>query len=214
MLAADYFELCQEKLNPGGIFIHWVPIITPSNVLKVIMKTLNESFTHVTILYFYPGDIFMLASDQPITFEKKRIAKIFEEESIQQELQPFYINGPLDIISSFIGNYKKDRDQTSAINTFDRPVLEFDYVRDFKKSRQWNGGYYARNMGILINQFKQSLSLNTYDWMIDINPSNYRENICMPSLDFYNFALKNYQTGNFTKGLDVYINFKKKLSEK
>ncbi len=214
MLSADYFELCQEKLNPGGIFIHWVPIITPTSALKIIMKTLSESFTHVTILYFYPGDIFMLASDQPITFEKKHIAKTFENESIKKDLKKFYINGPLDIISSFVGNYENDQDQNIAINTFDRPVLEFYFLHDFKKSRQWKGGYFARNMSILINQLKKSLSQNTSDWMIDIDPSLYRENICKPSLDFYNFVLKNYQSGNFREGLNEYINFKKILYEK
>ena len=211
MLAADYFDLCREKLTPGGIFIHWVPIITPTSALKIIMKTLSESFTHVTVLYYYPGDIFMLASDQPITFEKKRIAKVFEDQSVQQELQKFYITDPLDIISSFVGNYRKGQDQTSAINTFDRPVLEFDFLRDFKKSRKWKGGYYARKMSLLINQLKRNLSQNTSDWMIDIDPIHYRENICKPSLDFYNFVLKNYQPGNFKRGLSEYINFKKIL---
>jgi len=214
MLAADYFELCREKLNPGGLFIHWVPIITPTSALKVIMKTLRESFTHVTILYFYPGDIYMLASDQPITFEKKHIADVLDDEHIQKDVQNFYINGPLDVISSFVGNYEMDQDQNIAINTFDRPVLEFDYLRDFKKSRQWKGGYYARNMSLLINQLKKSLSQNTTDWIIDIDPSHYRKNIYKPSLDFYNFVLKNYQSGDFKKGLDVYIKFKKILSAK
>ncbi len=156
MLAADYFELCKEKLNDDGLFIHWVPIITPTRALKVITDTLKKTFEQVSIFYFYSSDIFMIASNAPITFDHKFMDRVLENDAVRNDIDPFFIKNGLSIVSAFTGFYNESANSETRINTFNKPILEFEYLRDWKKSKQIKGGFRAQNMDFLTKNFEKA----------------------------------------------------------
>src|SRR4030095_895639 len=86
MLSSDYYDQCKKHLNPGGIFIQWIPLITPSSCFNVILQTLKQSFNHVSLFYFYPSDVFMIASDSPVTLDLQKMNSVMQKENVSSEL--------------------------------------------------------------------------------------------------------------------------------
>ncbi len=212
MLASDYFELCKESLNDGGVFIHWIPIITPYKALKIITNTLKQSFKHVGLFYFYPSDIFMIASDSPITFDSQYMNTVLENQPVKKDLAPFYIQNGLSILSAFSGFYNIKPEENVRLNTFNQPILEFDYLREWKKSRNIKGGYRAKNMAFLAKNLEE-INFNFFASVLqDVDIDIYRQDIFTPSLNFFKSNTRNFQSGNYQLGLRAYMNWKQKLS--
>ena len=212
MLAADYFELCKMSLKKEGLFIHWIPIITPHEILKVIMDTLRDSFQHVALFYFYPSDIFMIASDAPIVLDHSRMEEVLANQNVRNDLQGFYIKNPLSILSSFIGFYDSGPGEPLRFNTFNQPILEFAYMRQWKEGRGLEGGYRAKNMEFLIENFqKNSLASMFAQHIKRVNGVSYEESVYKSSLHYFLFNAMNFKTGNYQRGLQAYIQWKNSL---
>lgn len=208
MLARDYYDLCKTHLKEDGLFIQWVPLITPSGVMKTILETLKKSFPHVALFYFYPSDVFMVASPSPIAFDTRSMKKVFEDSTIRKDLKPFFIQDPADVLTSFIGFYEGPGKNSPTLNTFDRPVLEFDYLKEWKKSSNIPGGYRAENLQLLTDIFKQTGRDDLTSHIQGSPAANYSSRIYQSSLAFYNFAIQNFKQGNYLLGLRRYIQLK------
>ncbi len=156
MLASDYYELSKQRLKEDGVFIQWLPIITPTKLLQDILNTLRASFQYVLIFYFYPTDIFMLASERPMQIDGALNERVFGDARIGSDLAAVGIGDAGMVLSAFAGFYDLPMAASVEINSFDRPFLEFQYMREWKKGRQWPGGYRARNLEFLLDNFAKN----------------------------------------------------------
>ncbi len=210
MLSSEYYELCKSRLTKEGLFIQWIPIITPYQELRVLLETLKRSFKYMSLFYFYPTDIFMLASESPIILDKSHMDDVFSDETIKRELERFDIRDSFSILSSFIGVYVSVSGETSRINSFDTPLLEFEYQREWKKSRRWEGGYRAKNLEYLTENYEKT-DLNLLHSMFKNTEKPPVENIFKASLLFFKGATTFFKTGNLTKSFREYTQFKESL---
>ena len=209
MLSADYYEQCKKRLNPGGLFIQWIPLITPSSCFKVILQTLKKSFSHVSLFYFYPSDVFMIASDTPIVLDLQKMQRTMQKEYVNRDVSALGFNKASEIMCSYIGNYEKQNDEF-RINTMDQPLLEFWFYRDWKKADEATGGYRTQNLTFLLNNFRaeQSTALETYRGLP--NPA-WARGIFSSSENFLNFCVMNFTNGSYEAGKKEFDEFKKSI---
>ncbi len=212
MLSADYYEMCKKRLKPDGVFVQWIPIITPYEATKIIINTLTNSFKYVYLFYFYSSDILMAASDNPVVFDKAHMDSLFTDPVLNAEFQKYNIFNSLTILSAYVGKYDKSDFNGTTINSFNRPVLEFKYLRDWKKSREIPGGYRAKNMEFLTNHYANENPDDLFDMFKNVDKSILKNRLYMPTLTFLKFNTRNFITGNYALGFKRYIAFKKSLS--
>ncbi len=210
MLSVDYFSLCKSRLREGGMFIHWIPLITPQRSFEVILRSLKSVFDHVVLFYFYPSDVFMVASDEPIVLDLDQMKGVMADEKVRNEMQDLEVVKASEILFAFMGTYNFMDGDDIIVNTFDQPVLEFWFMKDWKKSGQKHGGYRAENLEFLISNYQDR---RTSLIPIVRNPeySRYVEAFYEPSLRFYNFCLDNFKYGNYRTGREAYLRFKSAL---
>jgi spermidine synthase len=212
MLSADYYELCKERMKKDGVFVQWIPIITPSPALKIIINTLSQTFNYVSLFYFYPSDIFMAASESPIVLDKSYIDQVLKNEPVKAELEKYNVFDSYAILSAYVGNYNNQSFPDLQINSFNQPALEFKFLRDWKKSRQYKGGYRAKNLEFITANF-ENMVINTFIKSFrNVNEADLKKNLYLPTLSFLKFATANFITGNYQLGLSEYIKFKKEHS--
>jgi spermidine synthase len=207
MLSKDFYELCKQRMTPDGLFIQWIPIITPHHELQVILDTLKNSFQHVLLFYFYPTDIFMIASQTPMVLNKDEMDQVFSSLEIQHDLERIQIKNAEPILSAFIGEYETPSSPNIEISTFDRPILEFSYMREWKKSKQWAGGYRAKNLEYLVENFQTS----AVDKMITHIEESTRQNIITGSRLFFKGCIEYFKTGHFQNSFREYHQFRESL---
>ena len=212
MLSADYYELCREHLKDDGVFTQWIPIITPYDEMQIIIKSLTYSFEYVSIFYFYPSDLLMVASKNPFVFDKAYMDKVFENKKVKRDLEKFNVFNSLSILSAYVGQYSEQDAPAVMINSFNRPVLEFTYLRDWKKSRQYSGGYRAKNLSYLTMHYANSNMNKLFSGFKNMDKIKLREKLYLPTLSFLEFATNNFIRGNYKIGLDRYVRFKRNLN--
>lgn len=211
MLSRDYYELCKQRMKKDGVFIQWIPIITPYKELKVIFDTLQSSFRYVFVFYFYPADIFMLASESPIILDKSYMDNVFSNTAVRQDLEQFGIKDALSILSSFIGVYEIVSHEDIRINSFDKPILEFEYMREWKKSKMWAGGYRAKNLQFLVENYEKTELDDLYALVNHVEKPDLK-NIVMGARLFFKGCIKFYKTGNFQNSFREYYKFRQSKS--
>jgi spermidine synthase len=156
MLSKEYYELCKARLNEGGMFIQWIPLFTPHEELKIIQKTLRESFQYVLLFYVYPSDVFMVASEQPMVLDAERVEAVLSKESVRDELTVAGLSSVRAVLGSFLGIDLREEDDQVSVNSFDRPILEFSYMRNWKEGRDRPGGHRATNLEYLAELQRRS----------------------------------------------------------
>ena len=137
--------------------------------------------------------------------------QVLRNETVNKDIRPFYIKNGLSIISAFTGFYEEPLTGNTRLNTFNKPILEFEYLRDWKKSKQIPGGYRAKNMDFLTKNFEKADINRLVSTMPGIAKDVYGKNIYSPSLNFFRFNTRNFHSGNFQAGLKAYVQWKNML---
>ena len=212
MLSTDYYQLCKEHLKDDGVFTQWIPIITPYEAMHIIIKSLTQTYKYVSLFYFYPSDLLMVASEKQIVFDKEHMDKVFANENVKRDLEQFNVFNSLSILSAYVGQYDEQSSKAAMINSFNQPVLEFTYLRDWKKSRQFSGGYRAKNLEYLTLHYANSDVNELFSGFKNVGRSKLREYLYRPTLSFLEFAAKNFIKGNYKIGWERYVKFKKNLA--
>ena len=207
MLSKDFYELSKQRLKKAGLFIQWVPIITPHKALKVILDTLKNSFEYVALFYFYPTDIFMLASESPIILDKASMDDLFSDPAVKGDLERFKIKDAEAVLSAYIGPYEAEHTDSTKINSFDQPYLEFAYMREWKKSKKWIGGYRAKNLQFLLANFEKTDFNYLYSQVRHIEEPVLNTIVTRSKL-FFKGCINFFKTGNFQNSFREYREFK------
>jgi spermidine synthase len=83
----EFYQAANARLNPGGVMMQWIPYGQTIDEFKAHVRTYASVFAHV-IIAFGPGGfgLFMLGSDQPISFDPAAIRSVLSRPGIVQDL--------------------------------------------------------------------------------------------------------------------------------
>lgn len=212
LLSKDYYELCRRRLRTEGVFVQWVPIITPEAELRAILRTAASSFAYVGLFYFYSSDILIVASPAPITLDGDHMRRVFAREPVARQLRSLDLPTPASVMSCYLGEYALD-DGDMPPNTFDRPYLEFAYLRDWKKGHSIPGGYRARNMEMLVENLAGNDGPRLAAAFLGLSPDVVESVLRIPALEFYGLAMANFRGGSYGRGIQMWRQWKSAVGE-
>lgn len=202
LLSADYYELCRSRLASDGIFVQWIPTITPHAELRVILRTAAASFEHAALFYFYPSDVLLVASPEPIRLRASTMAGAFAADPVADQLRALDLPTPAAVMGSYLGPYSL-QDAHLPANRLDRPFLEFAYLRHWNESQHIAGGFRARNVDLLMENLSQAETGAWTSSFPDLAPET-AEALRLSALQFYGLLQQNFRSGSFEQGLQAW----------
>jgi spermidine synthase len=70
LFSREFYALAKRYLSPGGVFCQWLHVYEIDDALaSTVVLALEPSFAHYEIYAAHDGDIVILASDAPLTFD-------------------------------------------------------------------------------------------------------------------------------------------------
>ncbi len=210
MLSLDFYEACKQRLKKDGLFIQWNPIITPKSELEIILKTMRETFPHVSVFYFYPSDVYLVASEIPIVLDADKMKRTLSNPRIARDLASVRIAGAEAFLTAFLGEWTPDFADEIPVNTFDRPLLEFRFMRDWKKSQLYAGGYRARNLEYLL-QSNANLGEGIREQVAGVDDSGMKNLNTVRTL-FFQGCIKYFKTRQYRASFRDYLLFRNTLA--
>ncbi|MBX9571161.1 MAG: fused MFS/spermidine synthase [Candidatus Obscuribacterales bacterium] len=143
----EYFQVCHDRLKPGGIFAMWWQYNeVSSDNLSRVFSSLKKVFKHVVVFQVFTGDISAIASDEPIKINLKNVNQALQDPKLKQTLSLFTgINCAEDLPAKVC----LSDDSITKIaaqfppNTDDKNHIEFDVARTYEQknfsaqNQQW-----------------------------------------------------------------------------
>lgn len=142
----DYFELCRDVLNPGGVISMWLPTysLTSTNYLMIV-EAFRRVFPNATVWYV-PNDVnaFTIVIGRteagPIPFD--RIARGFEG-AVLEDLKEIGIADPYDLARAMlidpVGVEALGRSVPAHVD--DLPAVEYESGRLIDREASWYANF-------------------------------------------------------------------------
>ncbi|HAN31024.1 MAG TPA: hypothetical protein DCQ06_05450 [Myxococcales bacterium] len=126
LFTAEFFEQVRARLNPAGVLAQWFHFyeMDPA-LLRLVLRTVRGSFRHVSLWTLFPGDLLMLASDSPLSADKKRLSQAIAKsgaELTKLDIPSAEVLLSLKALSS--RGLAKRLDPQGSLHYDDRPLLE------------------------------------------------------------------------------------------
>ena len=151
LFTLDYFELLASKLNgKRGIAASWINAysFSPENLASVI-ATFGEVFKHVTVWRPMSGDILLLGSESPLTFNLAALEARTRDSDVASNLAKANledVRNILDMLIAPLDAMPKIRD-FHQLNTDDLPVIEYSaYKRLYSSTVGANMNFLMSNL--------------------------------------------------------------------
>ena len=128
LFSKDFYQICRQHLNPNGYICQWSHIyyMSPQDV-KTVINTFRSVFPHTTVWFSTIGDILMIGSFNELVIDYLQLAKNYNIQGVNRDMQGLSIREPLAILSSYLLDEGAVAKFTSGakINSDNRPILEF-----------------------------------------------------------------------------------------
>jgi len=130
LFTKEYFELCKNRLNEGGIFCAWVQLysINPQDV-KMILNTISSVFPEIDIyLSSAMSDCVIIASEKPLVFKYDRFMNLYNtSDNVKKYMRFSHLKSPDEFLATYIADGKSIESLIfgSKINTDDLTSLEY-----------------------------------------------------------------------------------------
>jgi spermidine synthase len=141
----EYYSLIEEHLEPGGLFIQWIPIYYPRNSYLTIIKTFTDTFPYASLWMFPAGHSFLVGTTHELKIDFARIEKMLDDPlQPLQGLKEYGISSAGALLShcATMRPVLAEQSQGAATNSFEYPYIEFysfkDYAVPFKQRNLGN----------------------------------------------------------------------------
>ncbi|MFC1462913.1 spermidine synthase [Verrucomicrobiota bacterium] len=135
LYSLEFFQSAREHLEPGGLFLFWLPLHLPRNVLESILATAMEAYPYITV-WTVPiaGGTFVqvVCSAEPQKYWPLGIdRKILANPRVRSDLERIGIPDSAALLAHYRGDERDIRQilQSPVVNTDDRPLVEFSTQR-------------------------------------------------------------------------------------
>ncbi|MEK7486028.1 MAG: spermidine synthase, partial [Planctomycetota bacterium] len=128
LFTKEFFKLCKQRLKPDGILCQWLQLYEISwETLQVLLNTLRSEFPHLVFFHSDSEVLLVLASQQEISLDWKRISERMKIPAVREDLARLGITHPAHIIAHYITSTSEASSllQTPFYNTDDNAYVEF-----------------------------------------------------------------------------------------
>jgi predicted membrane-bound spermidine synthase len=133
LFTREFYDAVDARLNRGGIFLQWVQAYDiDAETIRTIYATMGAAFPQVTTWRTHEGDLLMVATREPITFDIERLRQRVAAEPYRTALQAtWHVESAEGFLSHFMANDRVCRvaSRGASLNTDDRTPIEFGFAR-------------------------------------------------------------------------------------
>lgn len=130
LFTQEFYQLAKQRLAPGGVMAQWLQLyrMFPADV-KLILKTFQEAFPHVSVWSTIPGDLLLIGTMEPQRLDYQALARQLAAPAIREDLERVKLGHPQAVLDGFRLNSEQVRQtvaDTDWTHTDDLPWLEFN----------------------------------------------------------------------------------------
>lgn len=133
----EFFRIARSRLAPDGIFCQWIQLYQlPLPIVAGIVRSLREVFPHVHVWFGSTSDLVVLASLQPITYDREWLAQLIGPGGRLHGLSREWLS--IESADQYFGRMLLGDSGVASLiaratfdHTDDRPRLEFVAARRF-----------------------------------------------------------------------------------
>jgi spermidine synthase len=146
LFTLDYYTAVARRLNPGGIFVHWIQAYEiDATSIWIIYNTLSEVFPYIETWQTSSGDIALVASMQPFRYDvgklRLKIGTSPYRDAIRNAWGTYTLEGFLGRRFAGADLAQKIRSLPGKLlNTDDHNYLEFAIARSLGSHKKFNAG--------------------------------------------------------------------------
>jgi hypothetical protein len=127
LYSRDFYELCRDRLAPGGIMAQWFPLSTQNEEdARALVRSFVDVFPHASLWTTEAHETLLVGSLAPLVIDARTIAARFAEPEVRRVLAEVGIADPAALLATYV----TDRAGLEAFVagappvTDDRPRLE------------------------------------------------------------------------------------------
>jgi len=128
----EYYALCAERLNPGGIMTQWIPLYDLSEAdIASIVRTFLSVFPKASG-WVTGYDLVLLGSGQPLELDPEHWERRLREPQIAELAADVGVRGVDDLLATCFAlpeDLERLAQRAPTINTDERPWIEFHAPR-------------------------------------------------------------------------------------
>jgi spermidine synthase len=124
----DFYELCLERITPGGIVCQWMPTNWLTNEeFRSLIRAFTDVFEDSQIWFGSRGHLLLVGSNQPLKVDYSIIDSLYRQPGVMMDLSSVDIFTPQLFASRLLltGDALKDYVAGAPVNTDDLPFVEF-----------------------------------------------------------------------------------------
>jgi spermidine synthase len=128
LYSRDFYDLCLEHLDDGGIVAQWLPLHAQSLAsARMTARTFLDAFPHVMLWLPSVRDAVLIGAREGLQLDLQRLIAAYADPTVSTNLDAAFLETP----EAFLGTYLLDRDGIEAwagdapVITDDRPLMEF-----------------------------------------------------------------------------------------
>ena len=136
LFTREYYEAVAQKLNSGGLFAQWMQAYDMDlRTIRIFYATVSSVFPHIETWQTQSGDLLLIASKDPISYDIDSLRTRIAAEPFQSALAKVWRTTDLEgVFSHYVGNGKFARTVMHRpgvqLNTDDQMLLEFAFARN------------------------------------------------------------------------------------
>ena len=138
----EFYEGVAPLLRDGGLFAQWVQMYeVDEQTIRTIYATLSSVFAHVETWQTQRGDLLLLSSAGPVSYDVPRLRARVAEEPYRRALAAVWRTADLE---GFLAHYvagpgvARELAREQALNTDDLTLVEYAFARHLGLGRHFN----------------------------------------------------------------------------
>ncbi len=161
LLSSDYYELCRDRLGPGGVMLQWLACHLPHEDLRVIARSFARTFPHVGVYWYDPYNIILAGSNEPLLFDMDAARAFAARDGLAADLSPLQLADPYTLAALWICGREALLANLGPgpVSSWRQPRIEFSMGRNFRsKSTASHEDDNLRWLHVLRDEDSQRLS--------------------------------------------------------
>ncbi|MBU1996823.1 MAG: fused MFS/spermidine synthase, partial [Candidatus Omnitrophica bacterium] len=157
----EFYNEVKEHLDPGGVFVQWIPLNVPKDYLKVFLKTFIQVFPNSTF-WNIPGSdqSFVIATEEPLSIDINRLQSQLNNMPSRTKLREYELSSAINILSFFMLDTEAiDRLVSSEkkISTDDNP---YTFRSVYEADRSGNKPASLADLQVSVVPYVKNLTVN------------------------------------------------------
>ncbi len=136
LFTQEFYEAAASRLNPGGLFGQWLQSYeVDAQTLRSVLRTMQQVFPHVELWQTQAGDLTLVASKTPLSYDATRMRARVRQAPFSDALPRLWLVEDLEgVFSHVIASSRLTRRLAEVfepfVNTDDNSALEYAFARN------------------------------------------------------------------------------------